>query len=247
MDHGFHQKGCWKKLSPAAIVLLVLATLGGCSRKQDDALLEAARNGDLAISETVIAQGARVNVRGEHDWTPLMWASFRGNDALVRLLLEKGADIHLRSKGEVTALMWAALEGQAMVVETLLAHGADVNAKDRNGNTALMAAAYRGKIASVKLLLKHGAEINTRDGNGNTALILTVKGGYIDTLNSIPGSPRLIQAAKEDLATVVKLLLDSGADRDVKGADGRTALSCAEEKGETGLVALLRQPTTSKP
>ncbi len=224
MDCGFHRAGFLEKISTAAIVLLVLASLGGCSRKQDDALLEAARNGDSAIAETVIAQGARVNVRGENGWTPLMWASLRGNDALVRLLIEKGADIHLRSKGEATALMWASLEGHATVVETLIARGADVNSRDCNGNTALMAAAYRGKIASVKLLLKHGADVNAKDRNGNTALMLTVKGGYIDTLNSIPGLPRLIQAAKEDLVAVGKLLREAGGDRDIKSAGHDDAL-----------------------
>jgi ankyrin repeat protein len=81
-------------------------------------------------------------------------------------------------------------------------------------------AVVRGDIAAVKRAIAHGADVNKVDGNG-TALMLAVR---------------------EDKSEVVKTLLESGADpelRDGYYAGINTALIEASERARTNILAIL--------
>jgi hypothetical protein len=56
------------------------------------ALLEAVRRGDHRAVAALVAAGARLDDRDEHDWTPLCWAAGAGDVAIVETLLDAGAD-----------------------------------------------------------------------------------------------------------------------------------------------------------
>lgn len=220
---------------------LVAGLFCSCERPQDGALIGAAREGDAAIVETVLVQGARVGAQDEQGWSALMWAAAQGHTAIVELLLSQGAAVDQSSPGRMTSLMLAALDGHVSVVEQLIHHGAEVNARDKNGNTALMAASQRGHIATVRFLLKQGADFKLRDHQGNTALILAADGDYLDSLRGLPSPANLILAAQEDLGRTVQALVDAGADTEIRDGRGRTALMCAAASGQTNLVKILRK------
>jgi ankyrin repeat protein len=72
-------------------ILLFAASLG-----VNEDLLDAARTGDLAAVQALIAKGAALETKTAYGQTPLYLAAMNGREDVVRFLLEKGAnpDVH---------------------------------------------------------------------------------------------------------------------------------------------------------
>lgn len=83
-------------------------------------LMEAARDGHVAIARRLLHAGARVNRRDAFGETALHWAARAGQRAFVALLLEAGADRTIRSLADSTATAVAAAAGHEELA-TLLA------------------------------------------------------------------------------------------------------------------------------
>jgi hypothetical protein len=66
-----------------------VATWGGDPYFRD--WTEEEKKNLLAVTELLVARGADVNSAGEHGWTALHGAAYKGVDAIVRLLIDKGA------------------------------------------------------------------------------------------------------------------------------------------------------------
>lgn len=114
-------------------------------------------------------------------------------------------------------------------LERLWGEGADLDARDRHGQTALMRAAVGGRVDLVTWLVARGATLDHTAKYGLSALMLAVVNGH---------------------SQVARVLLDAGADRQLRGTGapafaGRTALDLAVEQGDPVMVAHLRAPVTS--
>ncbi len=99
-------------------------------------LLAAADGGNLDQVTELLEKGVPVDVRDEHQWTPMMLAALQGHDKVVALLLEQGADMEARDINGTTALMAAASSGWLSVVKRLIKAGADMDVEDNAGETA---------------------------------------------------------------------------------------------------------------
>jgi hypothetical protein len=130
-------------------------------------LVAAARAGNTATVEVLLAGKANVNARSRFGDTALMVAALNGHLELVRKLRVRGAAV---DQPGWTALIYAATGGHDDVVRYLLAEGANVNAGSPNGTTALMMAVREGRMTTVELLLARGANPNLRNENGASAL-----------------------------------------------------------------------------
>jgi uncharacterized protein len=116
------------------------------------ALIRAAKAGDSAAIQLLLAHGARPDLPNSLGITPLMAAAGVGSTTI---------DTRARFRNEQKCLSSAKL---------LLAAGVDVNAANGNGQTALHGAAQSGWNTFVQLLADHGAAITAKDHFGSTPL-----------------------------------------------------------------------------
>ena len=161
---------------------------------------EKERTISLEIVRRILEAGADVNARDVTENTALL--EYALDEEVTKLLIDYGADVNARGMIFGPALLGANLE----VTKILLEAGADVNLKSRDDeSTALIRAAERRKPEVVTILLEAGAEINARDKYGKTALFAVLNGyEYNQYEENIP---------------VIKLLLNAGADVNIKGCD----------------------------
>jgi RNA polymerase sigma factor (sigma-70 family) len=125
----------------------------------------AGENGQRAMFDFLITQGAKVNIRQA--------AAFGDLRLMQRLLAGNGALVHFGTKDpdEGWSPLWAAaLFKRGEIVDYLLAHGADIQATTRQGETPLHGAVRGGDPAIVERLLRLGANVNAQADKGITPL-----------------------------------------------------------------------------
>ena len=184
-------------------------------------------NGDIMYFRSLLEAGANPNTTLPDTGKTLLMVAQRAD--IVALLLKFGADPGLVDHQGATALHYAVAAGDALqMIPLLLEKGASINAKayGMSQQTPLLVAAklyFQGhdpiKCAKVMhLLAKHGAEVNTADESGYTVLI---------------------NAVVNDKPDLVRLMIELGADLEIKAKDGLSALDWAQELGFVDIVELL--------
>jgi ankyrin repeat protein len=149
----------------------------------------------------------------------------KANDlALARELIAAGGDVNARDAILDSAFVYAGAEGLNEILRLTLANGADVTSTNRFGGTALIPASEHGHVETVRILIAAGVPVNHVNDLGWTALQEAILLG--------DGGP--------DQQAVVGLLLDAGADPDIRDRQGRTALENAERLGFVEIAALIR-------
>ena len=155
----------------------------------DQALFEAAKDGDMDQMTALINAGANENASIRGDGSPLMGAAGAGHLAAVRFLLDRGADPNLAVGGDGTALIVASRAGQVEVATLLLDRGADLEQVVPGDENALIQASGSGKLNVARLLVSRGANVNARvwaDRNGpagasgewRSPLLMAKRGGH---------------------------------------------------------------------
>jgi|GEM_PF-1591503 len=156
--------------------------------RQGEQLIQAARHGDLAQVQQLIAQGVDVNAGDKSGKTALIIASEKGNFEIVKALLAvKNIDVNATIKiSGTSALMVACTYGHLNVVKALLAvKEIHVNAANPLGVTALMLAALNNRQDVVCPLLEAGANGKATDSRGNTALTLASFLGHSEIISAL--------------------------------------------------------------
>jgi len=149
------------------------------------------------------------------------------------------------------ALVLAAKNGQKNIVEALLAARVAVDARDPHGRTALLNAIAGGvgNRAIIETLLQHRANICLQGNDGLTPLGQAASTDVPEICECLleMGSPSsedrgeaLVAAARAHSRKTTRLLLNSRADVcKADKSDGRTALHCWAEQGDSDLLNLL--------
>ena len=116
-------------LSGAGVVLALHRHQRQAALCAGHGLLQATEAGDIVQMQALLAQGAEINARNAHGWTPLHVAAAGGDPAVIALLLQHGADVHAQSHIGTTPLDNATTRGgrSKAVIDLLLAHGARRN------------------------------------------------------------------------------------------------------------------------
>lgn len=108
-------------------------------------LMHAARLGDLAAVQALLAAGARPDERNADGNTALWLACFADSLPVIDALVAAGADLDNQNDNGATCLMYAASAGKGAIVRRLLDAGADVALRTLDDFSALdMAASLDG-------------------------------------------------------------------------------------------------------
>ena len=198
-------------------------------------LISAVRDGDSALSQQLLVEGADPDIAEPDGSTALLWAVYNSSPELVSLLLEAGANPDTPNSLGISPLLQASRYGNAEMIRSLLSKGALLPSASDSTEPPLLAAARSGSIDAVKVLLDAGADPDaTEPLYDQTALMWAAAEGHLD---------------------VARLLLEAGSDpnrharlntlAERKNADfptgGFTALHWAGRNGDEAMIRLLQE------
>jgi len=189
--------------------------------------MTAARSGNPAVVEALLARGADAEARDDfYGETALIWAAIEDHADVVRALATHGADVDGRSAamtyasrrlgqsilplGEWTPMMYAARENSLAAGEALIEAGADLDVQDPDGATALVIAIINAHYEFAALLLESGADPNVADNEAGMGPLYAVADMHRLAVGHGRGSP--VPVGSMTAVDVARLLLAKGAD-----------------------------------
>ncbi len=211
---------------------------------QADTADETRRDDQIAAARRAIETAEDVpepgRPEGERDWgglTPLIFAAREGDLESARMLVEAGADVNQTSEYGWTPLLTATHNRYYELGTYLLEHGADPNIANKGGWTPLYIATDNRNIEGgdyptrkpdmdhleyITRLLEAGADPNLRMASSTeTRTVFTQQWLYED------GATPFLRAAQSGDVTLMKLLLEHGADPSITTVHGVTPLMVA--------------------
>jgi quinoprotein dehydrogenase-associated probable ABC transporter substrate-binding protein len=220
------------------------------NRELSDAVLAS----DTARITYLLTKGADINRRDDQGYTPLAAAARLSSLDTVRLLLEKGARPEDPDSDGWTPLLHAVLRNDVGVMKLLIAHGASVEHAAPGAFSPLCIAVEEGRFDAAQALIDAGAKIDVRAGHSGLTPLMVVasetptdsrilrltqtytpldiaraliaRHAAVDATTPAGLTPLMIASA-QDNASMVGLLLQSGARADRTSAAGETAHAIA--------------------
>ncbi|MEO1050421.1 MAG: ankyrin repeat domain-containing protein [Bacteroidota bacterium] len=178
----------------------------------------------------------------------LVWACMCGRLDIVRFFINKGVNLHAYVKihNEKCTPLHAAVWGNSLdLIKYLIEIGADVNCRDKTHNSSALGWAIfldKGEIKDYLLSLPlfyfdilNAAEFGLKE---HVEDILSKESSKCNGDDG-KGLP-LRLASYEGYYDIVKLLLEHGADTELKSSNGKTALDWAADQKHFDVVELIR-------
>ena len=228
----------WAAEQSHAAVLQLLADRGA-DLKAQSAVIVPPKRGGLGFAP-LTKEGVRPSGPPKGGLTALMLAAREGTLDCVQVLVKGGSEVNQTSVDGSSALLVAVQNGNYAVAEYLLDHGADPNlangkdwsplyltVKNRNQEaTALPGPGTEGALEFITTLLARGANPNVRI-KADTEVHQAMTALWLKEAGATP----LLRAALSGDITVVRLLLDHGADPSIPTFDRTTPLMAASGVG----------------
>lgn len=208
--------------------------LAGCearvNRERDNfgflEIHKAARDGNTALVQQLIQNGAKVNMADLDGITPLHSAAKNNNVELATVLLKNHADPSILTTDGWDALHLATWRENAEMVDLLLSYGATANRKTmERGWTVVHMAAFKGNTGILDTINREwpayqGVKpaLDELDAEGNAPIHLAIAQGKLDVVNYLVGK---------------------GADKNIADANGNTPLHLVIPTGDVERVRYL--------
>ncbi|XP_076272873.1 uncharacterized protein LOC143204233 [Rhynchophorus ferrugineus] len=187
------------------------------------ALHLSAFSGCIGGTQFLISQGCDVNESYKY-YSPLHCAMFGNNSETAMVLLQHGAELQAVTRSKINSnesgLHCAVRVNSVNCVRLLAAQGADVSQVELTGMSPIHLAAELNNVECLTIMLKSdGANVNAQTkGNRYSALHLAVEAEALESM---------------------EVLLDSGADANIRNDRDETALHLAVKSQNYSSVQLL--------
>ena len=235
---------------PTVSNLLSSGTPAGHASVQNNsgmtALMWASAEGHVEITKTLLSAQAPVNAINSNGFTALLYAfdNLPNLNPLPAPPPGFPGQSDRPTPPQIRKGLLPRVTGHGDVLKILLAAGADVNVKNNYGETVVHMAARRAQIEWVDVCLAVGVPVNAKSkGFEETALHVAAKEGHTDTVGLLCekgatvdaqsrfGWTPLIWAAACGCEDVVKVLIEFGADVNVKAEGYQGAGTTALKEG----------------
>jgi uncharacterized protein len=184
----------------------------------------AAAKGDANEIERLVSAGAPIDGRDPRNRTPLHVAAFMAKPEAARTLIRLGADTNALESQQYDIVTIAAVADDVSMLKLALEGGCKAgNITSPYQGTALIAAAHLGHVEVVRTLIAARAPLDHVNNLGWTALIESIVLG--------DGGKRH--------TTVLKDLVDAGANINLGDRSGATPLTLARKRGFAEMVRIL--------
>lgn len=221
------------------------------------ALMLAAGQGNDAVIEILLRNGANVNALASTQETALDFAAHAGYAQICESLIHHGASIETSKVFSRLYASQKAATGTNPEIPSLIKQverqntNLSVAGDAKTGWTDIMHAAFSGLSEEIQTLANSGADIETVTPDGQTALMIAAAGGRntaveallalganINAVNAKGWTALMLATQRNDLTTV-QLLLVHGADVNHLSSDRWTALAEASQHGFHDIMAAL--------
>jgi ankyrin repeat protein len=210
-------------------------------------------SGNFTATQFLVTEDAKIDQRDSLGWTPLHYAVRKGNFNIVKFLTKEKADVNITNLEGKTALHLAFQNWKLEIASHLIGKVSDINVADHDGMTLLHYASKHQQDKIVKLLIEKKASFDKKDGKGKTPLhlvsenrsnyeprnggrccklLLIAAGRPDDKLKIVNFCDNYERTALHDAvdtmspdATIVKLLIENGANVNKVDAFGKTPLN----------------------
>jgi uncharacterized protein len=181
------------------------------------------------------------------------------DESVVVALALRGFDLNtINAKGD-SALLLALKLGSIKVADFLLSQNSvKVEARNRQGESPLMMAALKARLPQATRLIQREAEVNKpgwtplhyaasnpEPASADMVNLLLENHAYIDAASPNKTTP-LMMAAHYGHDSVVKLLLEEGADPMLRNEQGLSAIDFAHRAKRTEAAAMIAAQIRSK-
>ncbi|XP_072193730.1 palmitoyltransferase ZDHHC13 [Excalfactoria chinensis] len=217
-------------------------------------IVKATQYGMLERCKELVEAGYDVRQPDKENVTLLHWAAINNRQELVKYYISKGAVVdQLGGDLNSTPLHWAIRQGHLPMVILLLKCGADPSLIDGEGFSSIHLAVLFQHVPIVAYLISKGQNVDTADFNGFTPLMLSAQrvvgpeptrfllkfNPSLNAVDNIEKNTALHWAVTSGNVSAVELLLEAGANMDIKNAKGETALDLAIQTQNRFMIYML--------
>nr|XP_053645953.1 serine/threonine-protein phosphatase 6 regulatory ankyrin repeat subunit A-like [Cherax quadricarinatus] len=211
------------------------------------ALHYAALNGHYNCCERLLqCPSLKVNAVNIKGMSPLHLAALKDHYEIIKLLKKHDAQVNLKDKQDHLPLHFAAMKGFHESCEALLSVSDDgCNARDSSGHSPLHYAVSAGSDECCRQFLQcSNVNVNIKSNSDDTPLHYAAKAGHQNICNmlikaenikvnakNIHEMTPLHLAAQENHDAVIKLLVENGAQVNLKDKKSQIPLHLAAKKG----------------
>jgi ankyrin repeat protein len=231
----------------------------------------AAFNGHKEIVTLLISSGANKEAKNNEGASPLFKVVYKGSLEMVKHLIALGADRNTKNKQSNTLLHEAAIMRHLEIMRYFISSGADKNTNNNVGNTPLheimqmidrsreYISIVREYIPIVQYLFEISPDLHIKNNAGFTPIDLASTSNHLEyipqifsirsnNINSIgsDGLTHLQRAIQRRDLPLVKQLIDSRADTNLKNSSGKTPLHVAVEQEDIGIIKYLLDAGANK-
>ncbi len=162
----------------------------------------------------LIKSGENINAKDHSGRTPLHYAALNHREEMILLLLANGADINIQDDEKSTVMSYISFINDLSVLKAIIKFGGNIHeTTDLTEDTVLHNFCASGKPNIVKFLLDIGAKKDLQKLNFRKESVL---------------HKAVLSKSKEKL-DVLKILIENGADKNVKNEKGESPLELAEK------------------